>query len=155
MSGRRIRGESIMGRIALDELPRCQGFTRYPATECRWGDSRDARSICDTRMRRLLRGFVGRTWREAEAALDRFCATLHADRQVVAETRAWIIQRVKDSHGGWWSGVRTSEGRLCVDDETGILVLLPRPRRKTPTYTAEDLRREPVVIRKGKRRKRR
>lgn len=139
-----------MSREDLEDLPR-----RWPDDEDdRWHRRGRADRHCERRIVRRLRQLVGRPWGEVEAELDRLCRGLHEDGDVISRVRRWIRARLSDGHPYFWSGVRAADGRLWVEQDTGVLRFTslgtPAPRY----VTASELRREPEVFRKGKKARR-
>lgn len=105
-------------------------------------------------MVRVLRRLVGRRWIEVEAELDRFCASMPENAEMVQQAREWL-------HGGpfrshrldcYWN--RAADGFLWIDATTGRLVFASFGDPKPAFVTAAQLRREPVVIAKGKKKRR-
>lgn len=136
-----------------EDLPRHERYTRAAARArlgWRRGDRRER--DCATRMKRLLRRYVGRPWWEASAALDRFCASRHENEHLVARAREGVERGLRTL--AWYRyghpGVRTSEGHLSIGD-TGELRLEPKRRDELRTFEAAELRPEPVVMPRGKR----
>lgn len=147
-----------MRRTDLEEMPNREGIGSWRTsrsrqreqTHRRWLRGRQVEQNCSTRMRRLLRSYVGKRWQEAQEALHRLCATLDVDRVVADRARTQIEAQLSDHHR-LYGGVSTSEGRLFIDTQTNTLLLRPRVRRNRRTYSAVELRREPIVIHKGRR----
>jgi hypothetical protein len=146
-----------MRRFEVDDLPRHERYTRAEArARLGWRRGERRERACYALMRRFLRGYAGRSWSEAAAALGRFCAGRHEDAHLIRRARERVERdlgvRTSFRFGG--SGIYTSEGRLTVDDETGSLVLNRFHRRELRTYDAAEVRPEPVVIARGKRTRR-